>query len=325
LTVWKPGSKVVLEKSLQYRESVNVHFRTVTYISMPDSAQESRAFRSGNVDITDSIPDSELRSSNESSKGLQVGRQLSVVYYVFNVAKFPLKASLDLRRALVLAVDRTKLAAQLLGGGEVPALSFVPYGIAAYRGIAPDSEAGVERREVDLRLARFMYRRAGYSKSHPLSLVLLCPTNSSRRLVSVAVSEMWREALGVNVQLVYLDYRSYLAARSDPSRWDVISEGWNADFQDPINFLDIFSSTSQQNVYGFSDDVYDELLRRSASAEMLSERYKILASAEERLLEAQVVLPLYFPVTRRFVSRRIENAVISPMNHNYSKYWRATN
>jgi len=136
---------------------------------------------------------------------------------------------------------------------------------------------------------------------------------------------MWREALGVKVQLVYLDYRSYLAARSDPGRWDVISEGWNADFQDPINFLDIFSSTSHQNVYGFSDSVYDELLRRSASTAMFSERYKILASAEKRLLEAQVVLPLYFPVTRRFVSRRIENAFISPMNHNYSRYWRATN
>jgi oligopeptide transport system substrate-binding protein len=326
LSAWIPGAKVVLEKSAHYHDIKNVYFRKVTYIPMVDAFTQSRAFRSGEVDVTDSVPDSEAMISHQpTTSEMQVGNQLAVVYYVFNSTKSPLKDSADLREALMLAVDRTKLVSQVLGGGQLPALSFVPAGIKDYLPVPTTSILMIGGATANIQRARRLYRSAGYSEEHPLSIVLLCPTDSSRRVVSLAISEMWRQSLGINVQLVYLDYRAYLAARSDNRRWDVLSEGWNADFQDPFDFLDVFSSDSPQNAYGFSDDIFDELIRRSGRVTGLSERYEMLVAAERELLGARVVLPLYFPVTRRFVNRRIQNAIVSPMNHNYSKYWSAVN
>ncbi len=323
LRQWVPGSKIILSKSPTYRESRAISFEKVTYLPIADSAMQSRGFKSGAIDVTDSVPDAEFVGSGHGVRSdIQVAQQLSVVYYVFNMRKSPLKDSAELRTALILAVDRSKIALQVLGGGEQPAFSFVPMGMGAYPTIDPASDANPRRHEAEVEVAKAMYRRAGYSRDKPLSLVLMCPTDSRRRLVSVAVSAMWHEVLGVNVQLVYLDYRSYLAARADGGRWDVISEGWNADFQDPVNFLDVFSSSSHQNDSGYSDAGFDDLIARSARARSTLERYVILASAEKELLRAQVVLPLYFPVTRRFISPRIDNSIISPMNHNYSKYFR---
>jgi ABC-type oligopeptide transport system substrate-binding subunit len=45
-----------------------------------------------------------------------------------------------------------------------------------------------------------------------------------------------------------------------------------------------------------------------------------LALAEQALLEEYPIAPLYFAMSRRLVKPRVTGAVLSPMNHNYSKY-----
>ena len=140
------------------------------------------------------------------------------------------------------------------------------------------------------------------------------------RKVALAIAAMWRETLGVETEPVFLEYRSFLAARDRPGDWDVISDGWNADIPDPGNFLSIFLSSSPQNDAGLADTDFDQLMASAGAEGDGARRLAFLAAADKRLLDDFAVAPIYYAVSRRLVSPRILGATLSPLNHNYSKY-----
>jgi oligopeptide transport system substrate-binding protein len=57
---------------------------------------------------------------------------------------------------------------------------------------------------------------------------------------------MWKEALGVETELVQMEFKAYLAARADPAQWDVVRVGWTADYNDASAFLDTMTRNSPQ-------------------------------------------------------------------------------
>ena len=146
--------------------------------------------------------------------------------------------------------------------------------------------------------------------------------NEAIRNVAIATAAQWKETLGVEVDLVDMEFRAFLVARHDRTRWDVVIDGWNADYADPGNFLELFRSGGVQNDPGLADAEFDRLLDAAANEPSPERRLALLASAERRLLADEVVAPLYFPVTRRLVKPYVEGAMLNPMNHNYSKYLR---
>ncbi len=316
---WTPGSALVLSKNPFYWDAKNVSIPRVEYVALSDSNAELTRYRAGQVDLTSFVPSQQLDSlRKERPTELQLRSQLAVVYYAFNLSDGPLARSAGLREALTLAIDRERLVSAVLHGGQEPAYRFVPPGIAGYEG-APfpwrtDSQpARLER-------ARSLIRQAGFSATHTLRLRLLCPEDDTLRKVALAVGAMWRDALGVEVEPTFLEYRAFLAAREQHASWDVLSHGWNADYPDPGNFLGIFTSANPQNDAHLADAAFDRLMAEASAEPDGARRLVLLAGAEKRLLDDYAVAPIYYAVSRRLVSPRIEGAILSPMNHNYSKY-----
>jgi oligopeptide transport system substrate-binding protein len=319
LVRWTPGNAIELERNPYYWDAASVLIPRVDYVAISDSNVELLRYRAGQLDMTSFLPSQQLESLRQQLPAeVQVRAQLAVVYYVFNLDRGPLRESARLREALSLAIDREKLSAAVLKGGQVAAYGFVPPGIQGYEGPA----YGWRADGIDARLARAvaLYRASGYSAARPLRLRILCPEDDTLRRVALAVSAMWHEALGVEVTPTFMEYRAFLAARSQRGEWDVVSDGWNADYPDPGNFLGIFASRGAQNTAGFADPEFDRLMSAVGAEADGARRLALLATAESRLLEAYPIAPLYFAVSRRLVKPRIEGAVLSPMNHNYSKY-----
>jgi oligopeptide transport system substrate-binding protein len=82
----------------------------------------------------------------------------------------------------------------------------------------------------------------------------------------------------------------------------------------------VFESGGPQNDPGLSDKQLDRLLEEAGGEAGLERRTDLFAQAERQLLGANAVAPVYFLVTRRLVSSRVNGAALNPMNHNYSKY-----
>ena len=321
LAALTPGANLRLVRNPHYRAAEDRSFDEIHYEFVPDENAEFTRFRAGELDVTNTVPEQRFEELvRDPNSGLQHRATLATFYFTFNTDRGPLKGRAGLREALSLAVDRQAITDSVTKAGQVPAYSLVPDGVWNYRPMHYEWRA--DARDERLRLARVLYAAAGYSANKPLKLRLLYNQNDLVERVTVAVAAMWKEALGVEVELIQMEFKAYLAARADPAQWDVVRVGWTADYNDASTFLDTMTRDSPQNFGRWSDSRYSELLAGAAQETDAAKRRQLLQEAESRMLRQYPLMPVYFYVTRRLVQPRIEAPVINPMNRTYSRHFR---
>ncbi|HWN06779.1 MAG TPA: ABC transporter substrate-binding protein, partial [Steroidobacteraceae bacterium] len=251
---------------------------------------------------------------------LQHRSTLATFYFTLNTDRGPLSGKPGLREALSLAVDRNVITKSVTRAGQVPAYSLVPADAWNYEPPAYAwRDASAEERKSR---ARDLYRNAGYSADHPLRLRLLYNENELVQRISIAIAAMWKEVLGVETELLQMEFKAYLVARADPGQWDAVRVGWTADYNDASTFLETMTDSSPQNFGRWSDAEYARLLGLAARETDASRRREVLQRAESLMLDDYPLLPVYFYVTRRLIQPRIAAPAINPMNRTYSKYFR---
>ena len=72
----------------------------------------------------------------------------------------------------------------------------------------------------------------------------------------------------------------------------MVVSAWGADFNDPISFLDLLTSTNAQNGGKWSNKEYDKLIAASKTTGSDSERWSDLSKAEGVLLKDVGISPL---------------------------------
>jgi oligopeptide transport system substrate-binding protein len=319
LSNWTPGSVIRLRRNLSYWDRTNVRIPEVEYIPIPDENAEFRQYRADQLDVTESVPSSELDLVRaERPHELFVAPFLATAYYALNLRSPYFATNLNLRKSLALAIDRKALETTILPFGQKPAYGFVPPGTWNYdpqswewRSL-PDAERIGE--------ARRLYALAGYSALRPLRLRVLFNSNNSIKEVAIAIASMWKDTLGVDTELIDEEYRVFLDTRRDTSRWDVARLGWTADYNDAGNFLDTLRSGSPNNDARYDRQEFDKLLDRAASTLDPSVRPRLLQEAEKMMLSDYPILPIYFFSSKRLIKPYIKGAKINPLNRLYSKH-----
>jgi oligopeptide transport system substrate-binding protein len=321
LQAFAPGANLALSRNLHYWDRASVEFDEIRYEFVSDENAEYARFRAGDIDVTNTVPEQrfpELHASGDPR--LQHRPTLSTFYFALNAYQGPLRNKPHLREALSLAVDREAITASVTRAGQVAAYSLVPDGVWNYE---PQSYQWRAAGQADrLKRARALYADAGYSATRPLRLRLLYNENELVQRVCIAVAAMWKDALGVETELVQMEFKAYLAARADPSQWDAVRVGWTADYNDASTFLDTMTAGSPQNFGRWSNAGYARLLADAAAELDPARRRELLQRAESLMLDDYPLLPVYYYVTRRLVQPRIAAPAINPMNRTYSKYFR---
>lgn len=317
LTSWIPGSSINLRKNVQYWDRSSVQIDEVRYLPIPDENSELNQYRAGQLEVTQSVPASALPLvRREYPNELLVAPFLGTAYYGINLhsSKYPLKV----RQALTMAIDRTILENTILIFGQSPAYGFVPPGTWNYEPQSWDwkSLSNPER----VAQARALYTSAGYSTSKPLHLRLLYNENPAIKRMSIAISSMWKETLGIETELIDEEYRVFLDSRKDTARWDIVRLGWSADYNDAGDFLEIFRSSSSNNDTGYSNVNYDSLLDSAANSVDASSRRHVLEQAESLMLSEYPVIPIYYFSSKRLIKPYVKGAQTNPLNKLYSKH-----
>ena len=312
-----PGSSLRLVRNRHYWASSAVTFDEVQYQVVPDENAEFTRFRAGDLDVTNNVPEQRFAElASDPHSGLQHRAALATFYFSFNTSQGPLSRNSALRESLSLAIDREAIATSIARAGQVPAYSLVPDGVWNYTPAEYEWHAVTPAER--LSKARALYADAGYSKARPLRLRMLYNENDLIQKICVAIASMWKEALGVETELVQMEFRAYLAARADPAQWDVVRVGWSADYNDASSFLDTMTVGSPQNFGRWSNARYAKLLSEAAAETDVSRRRQVLQESEQLMLSDYPLLPVYFYVTRRLVQQRISAPPINPMNRTYS-------
>ncbi len=307
LKEWSPQNRLVVEKSPTYWDRGNVKLNSIVFYPIDNIDAEERAFRAGQLHVTYSLSLAKIATyRREQPASLRIDDYVDTYFFRFNTRHAPLDDP-RLRRALSLAIDRQLIAGKVLQGGQRPAATLVPPDMPGYS--PPPALAH------DLDTARRLLAEAGYPGGKGLAPIELLYNNSEiLRLVAEAIQEMWRRDLGVDVRLVNQEYKVVFANRRT-GNYQILLGDWIGDYLDPTTFLDLWRSDAGNNHTGWGSREYDALMNQAATTVDVAARADLLRRAEQLMLEAAPIAPIYFNTHVYLKQPSLKNWHPSPMDH----------
>ena len=288
LTSRIPGASIRVQKNQHYWNAGAVYFDSVIYLPIVDPTAEYNMFRSGELDLTHNIPDTQVAEMlrNDLAEAHIFG-SLSLYYLAFDLTGPPLDNP-ALRQSLSMAIDR-KAIVRMLGRGDQPAFSIVPPGVSGYQSA---SYLWADRSDEErINKARQLYKMAGYEDHSPLSITLMYDAGGIHETIALAVTAMWRDVLSIDVTIEKREWKYFLDTRELRDDWDVMRFAWVGDYNAPNTFLDIFrSGTTSRTSPPMRAPPIDNLMADAA-------RTRAIAGAAAELLRV-LPRPSYSTTTR---------------------------
>ncbi len=316
---WDPRAQIVLIRNPYYREAEKSLMDTVVYVPIEDLNGEINQFRAGELNWTYEVPNNQFSwLQKHYSQELVVSPWLGSFYFGFNLSREPFIENPDLRRALVLAIDREVLTEKVTQFGEEPSFALVPPGIGDYQPAIPEYAGWTQQQRLEE--ARRLYEQAGYSTENPLRTEIRYNSSENNKKLALAVASMWKQELGVIATLVNEEQKVFLQNREQKALTEVFLGGWTSDYNDPYSFLELFRSGEARNDFAYSDTSFDALLEEIAKERSPDRRNRMMREAERLLLEDNPIVPVYTYVSKRLVDPHVRGWQSNVMDHHYSRY-----
>ncbi len=310
LKEYKIGERIVLERNEHfYREPANVD----TILLNLAGGQSMAMYENDEIDITGvSLFDLErvLDPNEPLNQELVVAPpDFSISYIGFNTSMAPFDDA-KFRQALNHAIDKELIASEVLSDLVVPAFGILPPGFPGYN----DSLVGLRH---DKELAQRLLSESQYADpdTRPRIVITVPGTGGTIGLDLEVVIEMWRQVLGVEVEIQQVEWATYLEDLNDAKFQAYAGLGWQADYPDPQDFLDIlFHTDSALNHGAYSNPELDVILERARTLQDPLERIEEYRKAEVMIVEDGAWVPLWFTGERHVLLKpHVEGYRVTPM------------
>lgn len=267
-TGWTHDVAMTYEKNPYWYDADKVTVEKLEFMLSDDDTATFAAYNSGDLDFIDEIATDEVATLlANSNPEFHIVDMLGTYYVAFNCksalfeGKTPEQAAC-MREAFSLLVDRDYICDNIGQTGQIPANSFIPYGMADGNGgifkdnaetgyydayaINNDAAATREKAIKLLESAGYLFDENGMLSSEtPIKIEYLTNTTTTH----VAVAESLQQdfaSIGIVMTISQQDWNVFLEERKN-GNFDIAREGWVADFNDPINMLEMCISTSGNN------------------------------------------------------------------------------
>lgn len=228
--------------------------------------------------------------------------QLAIYYYGMNVKKPPMD-DINFRKAVAHAIDRKEVV-HLASGGQIATSSFVPKGMFGY-----EPDVGLK---FDIQKAMDFLKRSKYREKRP-RLILSFNTSEDHKRIAENIQSQLKRNLGIEVELRNEEWKVYLN-RLQVDAPHLYRSGWSVDYPDPDNFLNLWTSFSENNNTNWGDEKYDALVAQGAIEVDRKKRREIYRKAQKYMLEDHVpILPLYISSSNALISNRFINPPVNVM------------
>lgn len=320
LQSWEHQSKMTYVQNEKYYGVEDLGPDTINFVLMEDQNTILSAFKNGEILMGDDLPSEEIDAMKDN--GLVVESQLGTYYLSINTQKDVLNNE-KVREALSLAIDRNYIVEKVAKGGQIPADTFVPTGLTDADGKTEFHENATKWYDVNdyegnVKKAKELLKEAGYENGKGLpSIELLC--NPGHEPIMEAVQNMWKENLGVNSTISSQDWNVFIQTRKDGD-FQVARDGWLADYNDPISFIDMWVTGGGNNNAHWSNAEYDKLVKEIKSTTDSAKRYELMHKAEDMLAKESPVVPLYYYTDLYLISDKLEGMYTSPLGYKYFMY-----
>ena len=310
LKEYKIGERIVLERNEHfYREPAKVD----TILLNLAGGQSMAMYENDEIDITGvSLFDLErvLDPNEPLNKELVVAPpDFSISYIGFNTSMAPFDDP-KFRQALNHAIDKELIATEVLSDLVVPAFGILPPGFPGYN----ENLVGLRH---DKELAQRLLNESNYAdaESRPRIVITVPGTGGTIGLDLEVVIEMWRQVLGVEVEIQQVEWATYLEDLNDAKFQAYAGLGWQADYPDPQDFLDIlFHTDSALNHGAYSNLELDAILERARTQQDPQARISEYRRAEEIIVEDGAWVPLWYTGERHLLLKpHVDGYRVTPM------------
>ncbi len=313
---WVHGDEIRIAKNKRYWQAEDVKIGGID-LFMVSGDTEMRMFEEGKIDWAGSplasLPVDAIADLKKKGK-LQTNPLSGTYFFRVNTSdqvkgkNNPL-SNTSFRKALAAAINRKEIAEHILQGGQKPAKSLVPPEMGlSENGYFLDASRNEARAFLNEALSEL---NLSISSLEP---IVLSYKNSERNTSIVqAVQKQWESALGISVQLEAVDPKILFRLLSQ-KEFQIAASDWVADFNDPINFLEVFKyKDASTNSTNWESSKYVELLNQSAISRNAEERKRVMREAESVLMDQMPIIPVFHYAMNYLQSEGLEEVALSPI------------
>lgn len=304
LTEWSHNSEIVFEKREDYWNAAEVGPDKIVYKIITDSQAGLNSYLSREIDYTD-LDSGEVVQQAEAA-GFEVGvKPARSSYYLIVNTEDEFMSNQNLRLALAYSIDKQALVDTVYQNDNQPMTSFTPPAIMGAAGAdGPTFQEALleERGEMypasgDLEKAQ-EYLQAALEELgctvDELNLSIDCADDSLRRNCATFLQEQWRQNLGIENIAVNSMQTKQVSANRQSGDYCMSLGGWSPDYNDAINFLDLWVTDGGNNDSFWSNEEYDNLIAQATAEADEEVRQQYLFDAEEILAAEMPIIPLYW-------------------------------
>lgn len=377
LDSWDHNSLITLKKNANHPDADEVTMDTIEFYLSDDANNQLSNFKNGEWLLIDDVPTNEISvlKTEYPDEFFTVG-QIGTYYVCWNINEDILPKDSDLtgaeaeaakaeiRNAVSLLLDRNYIIDEISQGGELPASSFVAMGMTdadgsqfyenagssdEYVGYYDTSAEAIEsnfKSAVETLKKYYDYDEAEGKFTNFPSMTYLYNTSEGHK----AIGEYIQSALanvGITLNMENQEWATFLNTRK-AGDYSIARNGWLADYNDPICFLDMWTTASGNNdvQYGKGDhadvkaysldltdlgydtkvengtwaETYDVLISDIKSCTDTDVRYKLMHRAEDMLMATGCLTPIYYYTDKYMLSKSVKGFFSNPLGYKYFMY-----
>lgn len=377
MTGWEHNSVITLEKNPNYVDADEILMDKIEFYLSDDSNNMLTNFENGTWQLIDDVPTNEIANlKTEYPDEFVVAGQIGTYYVCWNINEAILPASstltgaeaeaakAEIRNAIALLFDRNYIVEEIGQAGQVPASSFVAMGMTnpdgtqfyetagssdeynGYYNVSADAFEANFAQAVETLKKYYTYDEAtGMFTDFP-TLTYLYNTSEGHK----AIGEYLQSALagvGITMNLENQEWNTFLNTRKE-GNYSIARNGWLADYNDPICFLDMWVTGSGNNDVQFGKgghkdvaiysldltdlgyelkvengtwaQTYDELISLIKSCTDNEVRYELMHRAEDLLMSTGCIVPLYFYTDIYMLDDSVQGFFSNPLGYKYFMY-----
>jgi len=315
LKEWVHNNKVELVKNPEYWDAENVKLEKATMKIIKEPSSRMNELYNGSLDLVKVSKPEWIEKFDKTGKfDVQKGYDGSATYMYFNQNTKYFKNA-KIRKAFSIAMDRPGMVKALYKDLADAALAWCP----------PSVEIG----GVDYRERNKSLPVEDLKKDNPDPKALLIEglkelgldpdpskhtitfiqsgTDANHKEIAEFEQQNFKEVLGINIKPEYCEWAVFQSRTTDGD-YEIASQAWGGDYNDPSTFFDIWLSTSGMNRTGWKSEKYDELLKKISETQDPEERTKLFADAERILIyEDAAITPGVWRYKNIYVRKFVKN------------------
>jgi peptide/nickel transport system substrate-binding protein len=288
----------------------------------PDDLSALEAYREGEVQGISRITPTALPDAlKEEDLSLYSGRlpELTMIFFNLDNPRAPFFQNVDLRRALLMGLNRQWMIDNLLDGQAAIADGPIfPNTWAFYEGIS--------RIEFNPEEAARIIREAGYTipaeggeiranEDGFFSFTLLHPDEESHTKIAESIQEHW-SGLGIGVTLEPVPYDDLVAEHLDTRTYQAALVDLNfsrSPDPDPYPFWHQTQAVNGQNYAMWNDRQASEYLEQARIIVDPAERTRLYRNFQVRFFQQLPALPMFYPMFTFGVDTDVQGVRTGPM------------